>query len=134
MSGKLNLEVLTPEKEAVKQEVDAVYLQGALGRLGILPQHTALISTLDFGLLEITAGGQSEEMLCGKGMVEVTEDRVTVLVSSAERQADIDVDRAKAAMDRAKQRRDSKEEHIDTIKAEAALYRAVERLRFTGHM
>lgn len=132
MSGQLKLEVLTPEKEAVKQEVDAVYLQSALGRLGILPQHTALISTLEFGTMEIITGGQTEEILCGSGLVEVTEDRVTVLVRSAERKDEIDVERAKEAQKRAKQQRDSKEDFdLEIVKEE--LNRADKRLEFAGH-
>ncbi|MDJ0836785.1 MAG: F0F1 ATP synthase subunit epsilon [Acidobacteriota bacterium] len=131
--NKLTLEVLTPEKEAVNRQVDSVYLQGTLGRLGILPEHTTLISTLDFGVLELNDGGVREEMLCGTGLVEVADNRVTVLVRSAEAKGDIDVERAKQAMDRARQRRDSKAEDIDMLRAEASLARAVERLRFSGH-
>ena len=127
--SKLNLEVLTPEKTAVNREVDAVYLEGEQGRLGILPGHTMLIAKLAFGVMEVHDAGR-EELLCGAGLVEVNDDRVTVLVRSAESQHEIDIDRAKRAMVRAKQRRDAKDDDIDMTRAEAALYRAVERLKF----
>ena len=95
----LKLEILTPEKRAADVEVQSVYLQGSGGRLGILPGHTTLISNLDFGILEMETGkGSGESILCGSGLVEVAKDRVTVLVRSAERSDDIDVDRAKAAL------------------------------------
>ncbi len=132
--SKLHLEVLTPEKQTINREVDAVYLQGSLGRLGILPEHTTLISKLDVGTLQLVSGATKEEYLCGSGLVEVQENRVTVLVGSSESKVDIDIERAKRSHDRAKERRDSKEEEIDMMRAEAALLRAVERLRFTGHM
>jgi F-type H+-transporting ATPase subunit epsilon len=132
--SKLNLEVLTPEKAAVNREVDGVYLQGSEGRLGILPGHTMLISNLDFGVLEIREGSDREELLCGAGLVEVNEDRVTVLVRSAETREDVNVERAQRARDRAKQRRDAKDDGINLARCELALYRAIERLKFTGQM
>lgn len=128
------LEVLTPEKQAFKSEVDSVYLQGSQGRLGILPMHTALIARLDFGMMTFAHGGKEENMLCGSGLVEVQDDKVTVLVKSAEMKNEIDIDRAKQAMARAKSRRDSKDNDINMIRAEASLYRAVQRLKFTGHI
>jgi len=130
MSNKLKLEVLTPEAEALNTEVDAVYLQGALGRLGILPEHTTLISKLDFGVMELLGPSGKQLLLCGGGLVEVRGDQVTVLVSSAERREDIDVNRAKAAGDRARQRRHSKDESMNMDRAEMALLRSIERLRF----
>jgi len=129
---KLKLEVLTPEHAAVDREVDGVYLQGSEGRLGILPGHTMLIAKLDFGVMEVHTGKNREELLCGAGLVEVNEDRVTVLVRSAETRDEIDIDRAQRARDRAKQRRDSKDDEIDLTRCELALYRSIERLKFTG--
>ncbi len=130
----LQLEVLTPDKRAIETETSSVYLQGSEGRLGILPQHTALIARLDFGNLEYQTQEGTQTVLVGSGIVEVLNDRVTVLVKSAERKPEIDVDRAKQALSRAKSRRDSKDKDVDVLRAEAALYRAVQRLRFTGHM
>lgn len=132
MTETMKLEVLTPEKLVLSKEVRSVNLQGSLGRLGILPQHTALITTLDFGRMAFEEKGSTVEMLCGDGIAEVMGDRVTVLVRSAELARDIDVERAKAALSRAKSRRDSKDKDIDVAQAEAALYRALERLKFVG--
>ena len=132
--NKLNLEVLTPERAVVDQSVDAVYLQGSQGRLGILPGHTMLIAKMSFGVLELSESGDRGELLCGEGLVEVDDNRVTILVNSAERREEIDVERAQRALDRAKQRRDSKDADIDMDKAETALNRAVERLKFTGRL
>ena len=130
----LKLEVLTPEKEALSREVHSVYLEGSQGRLGILPGHTTLISKLSFGILEYETSRGKTTLLCGGGLVEVHEDRVVVLVRSAEDTDEIDVDRAKAALNRAKSRRDSKDAEVDMTRAEAALQRSLERLRFKGTM
>ena len=132
--SSLHLEVLTPEKRAIDTQTESVYLQGSEGRLGIMPQHTALIARLDFGSLEYQSAGKTKTVLAGSGIVEVHNDRVTVLVKSAESKDEIDVERAKQALSRAKSRRDSKDRDVDMLRAEAALYRAVQRLKFTGAM
>lgn len=129
---ELKLQVLTPEKEAINAIVDSVYLEGSQGRLGILPGHTTLIANLSFGILELDTGSGAEQVLCGAGLVEVSNDTVTVLVRSAERGTDIDVERAKAALNRARSRRDSNDKDVDMIRAEAALLRALQRLQFAG--
>lgn len=134
MSDTIRLEVLTPDKQTLSEEVISVNLQGSLGRLGILPHHTALIATLDFGQMTFEEEGKTAEMLCGKGIVEVVGDRVTVLVRSAELARDIDVERAKNSLSRAKSRRDSKDKDVNMVRAEAALYRALQRLKFVGEL
>ena len=130
----LKLEVLTPEKQALSEEVSAVYMEGSQGRFGVLPMHTALIARLDFGQMEYTVGKNTHTLLCGSGLVEVSDETVTVLVKSAEAKDDIDIDRAKHAMARAKSRRDSKDNEIDMTRAEAALHRALHRLKYVGKM
>ena len=131
---QLHLEVLTPEKMALESEVSSVSVQGREGRLGILPRHTALISLLNFGVLEYEKDGARHKVLCGEGMVETVDNRITVLVRSAEVLDHIDITRAKGALERAKSRVHSRDKDLDSIRAEAALYRAVERLRFTKHL
>ena len=134
MSDNLLLEILTPEKQTLKGEASSVYVQGSEGRLGILPMHTSLIARLDFGQLDYEMDGQAQRLLCGTGIVEVHDNHVTVLVRSAERLEEIDVERAKQAMSRAKSRRDSKDNDIDMVRAEAALFRAVQRLKYVGKL
>lgn len=132
--SSLKLEVMTPEKVAVDSQVLSVYLQGSQGRFGILPQHTALISQLDFGVMELETKAGKQHLLCGKGLVEVSNNKVTVLVRSAEQSDDVDVARAKAALTRAKSRRDSNDRDVDMMRTELALYRAIQRLNFTGKL
>lgn len=129
--NSLNLEILTPERKVLDLQVARVNLQGSMGRLGILPDHTPLIAKLDFGTLEYTQGHKNEEVLCGEGLVEVNDNKVTVVVRSAESASKIDVERAKSAYERAKSRLHSKDEGFDLERAENALKRANERLKFT---
>lgn len=128
--SKLKLEILTPEKKFLDLSVDSVTLQGSEGRLGILPEHTALIAKLDFGVLTYTKGSQTDDVLCGEGMVEVSDNNVTVVVRSAESVQNIDGERAKRAYERAKSWIHSKANDLDAERAEKALKRATERIRF----
>lgn len=128
--SSMQLEILTPEERALEAQVESVYLEGTLGRLGILPNHTTFVSKTEFGLLEYTEAGKKHHMLCGNGLVEVEDNRVTVLVRSAEDADAIDVERAKRALERAKSRLHSKDRDVNMIRAEAALARAINRLRF----
>lgn len=131
MNETMELEVLTPESQALSAQVTSVTLQGSEGQLGILPQHTALISKLAVGVLSYQSNG-AHELLCGSGLVEIHGNRVTVLVRSAETKEQIDVERAKESLSRAKSRRDSGDKDIDMARAEAAQTRAQHRLRFVG--
>jgi F-type H+-transporting ATPase subunit epsilon len=130
----MQIEILTPERRALQAEVRSVNLQGAAGRMGILPRHTALIAKLDFGMLEYESADGKHGMLCGQGMVEVSDDKVTILARSAESADQVDADRAKQALARAKSRINSKDSDVDIERAEAALKRALYRLRFIDHL
>ncbi|CAM2066618.1 F0F1 ATP synthase subunit epsilon [Sulfidibacter corallicola] len=130
----MELQVLTPEKKALEEDVASVYLQGSQGRLGILPQHTSFLSKLDFGVLEYEKDGSKKQLLCGSGLIEVMENKVIVLVRSAETPDDVDVERAKDALQRAKSRLGSKDKDVDLDRAHEAQLRAIQRLKFLGKL
>ncbi|PIE91074.1 MAG: ATP synthase F1 subunit epsilon [Acidobacteria bacterium] len=128
----LKLEILTPEKAVLNEEAMQVELQGEYGRLGILPEHTSLIAKLDFGILEYTkADKEIKKILCGKGVLEINNNHIMVLVDSAEDPENIDVNRAEEAKKRAEERLKSKDSKIDTYRAELALKRAIQRIQFS---
>ncbi len=129
--GKLQLEVVTPEKVMVSQEVEIVVAPGSLGEFGILEGHVPFLSGIVPGELRYTAGGQTERFVVTTGFTEVSENRVSVLVDAAERPAEIDVERARKAMERAKERlaKQTSAEDVDFARAEAALKRAIVRIR-----
>lgn len=127
----ISLEILTPEKLALKSEVGSVEVQGEFGRIGILPEHTALISKLGFGALEYQIDSQKETLICGYGILEVLDNHVTVLVDSCEHPDEIDKNRAEAAKKRAERRLIEKEESIDLNRASLALHRAIKRIQYS---
>jgi F-type H+-transporting ATPase subunit epsilon len=101
MAEQIQLEVVTPERRVLSESVEAVYVPGAGGELGILPGHTPLISQLQTGVLSYTQGGASHRLHVSGGFVEVNSDRVSVLAEVAERPEEIDASRARLARERA---------------------------------
>ena len=97
----LSLEIITPEKTVVKDEVDVVEATGAEGEFGIMPGHTQFLTTLKIGEIRYKKGNETVYLSSSGGFAEVVDDKVTLLVDTAERSHEIDVDRAKRAMERA---------------------------------
>jgi len=132
MADKLNLEVITPEKMALREEVDEVVVPGLNGELGILPAHTPLISQLKTGILSYRQGAQSRQMHVSGGFVEVASDRISVLSDVAEKPEEIDLERAQRAKERAERRLASRGEDVDFPRAELKLQRAMIRIQLGG--
>ncbi len=133
MAENIKLEIVTPEKSVVSEEAQIVVAPGTLGEFGVLSGHTPFLSTLNVGSLRYTdANGEERFVFINSGFAEALPDKVTVLAESAERRRDIDVDRAKAAMDRAQKRLDGVDEGMDVFRAKIALMRAISRLKITG--
>ncbi|GMV50380.1 MAG: ATP synthase epsilon chain [Nitrospirae bacterium] len=104
MAGKILLEVVTPEKLLLSQEVDEVVAPGSEGDFGVLPGHCHFLSTLRIGELRYKTQETWRYMSILWGYVEVTPARVTVMAEIAEKAEDIDVDRAQKAVEKAEQR------------------------------
>ena len=115
----------------VSQEVDMVVAPGVLGEFGVLEGHVPFLSGIVPGELHYTSGTQTESFVVSGGFAEVSNDRVSVLVDSAEKAHEIDVERARSAMERAKARLEKGRdvEDIDFTRAEAALKRAIIRIK-----
>jgi F-type H+-transporting ATPase subunit epsilon len=101
---KLTLEIVTPDRALLREEVDEVVLPGSQGEFGVLPGHTPLLSTLKIGELWYRQGPERHYLAIAFGFVEVLPDRVTVLAQVGERAQEIDVQRAERAKQRAEQR------------------------------
>jgi len=101
---KIQLEIVTPDKSVVREDVDEVELPGSEGYFGVLPGHTPLLATLQVGEMWYRTGAEKHYLALAFGFVEVLPDRVTVLAQLAERAQDIDVARAEAAKRRAEER------------------------------
>jgi F-type H+-transporting ATPase subunit epsilon len=127
----IELVVVTPEKQLLRQSVAEVQLPGAEGYLGILPGHAPLMTELGIGELSYhdPTGKESGPLAIIRGFAEVLPDRVTVLAETAEFAAEIDLARAEAAKARAEQRLTSGDPNIDWDRVGVALQRALIRIQ-----
>jgi len=136
MAGNIMLEVVTPEKSVVNEEARIVMAPGVLGEFGVLVGHTPFMTALKLGTIRYTdAKGDERCVFVSGGFAEALPNKVTVLAESAERRCDIDLERAKEAMERAQKRlsEDQKKEEIDYTRAKASLERAIERIKLAGN-
>ena len=134
MADNIRLEVVTPEKIVVSKDVQIVASPGSLGEFGVLVGHTPFLTILKTGIIRYTdAGGTENYVFVSGGFAEALPEKVTILAESAERREDIDLERAKAAMDRAEKRlaEERSREDIDFLRAKSALERAIVRIRLT---
>jgi len=133
MAEKLRLELVTPYKRVLSEEVDEITAPGAIGEFGVLPGHTPLLTTLRIGELTYKQGNQTFHVALNWGYIEVEEDTVTVLVETAETADQIDLERAKAALGRAQDAlKTLTPEDKDFKVMECALERAIIRVQVAG--
>lgn len=132
MADKIQLEVITPEKVALREVVDEVVVPGVGGEFGILPDHTPLISQVQTGVLTYRLGTEKLQMHVSGGFVEVLPDRVSVLADVAERPEEINVERAQRARERAEKRLAANSDDIDINRAQLKLLRAQTRIQLGG--
>jgi len=119
------LEIVTAEQVVYSGEVEAVVLPGVSGELGILPHHAPFLTFLKPGELRIVVKGDEEEFIAVTGgFLEVLENHVRVLADTAERLEEIDLERAEAAMVRAKERISADPSNLDMERSLASIRRA----------
>lgn len=133
MAEKMKLEIVTPYKKVVDIEVDEVTATGKLGEFGVLPGHAPFLTSLKIGELVYKYDGKIEHMALNWGYFEIKDDKIIVLVETAEAAEEIDVDRAKAAQGRAEEKLKHLTPEDKQFKVyEAALERAVIRMQVAG--
>ena len=137
MAENIKLEVVTPERAVVDEDVQMVVAPGALGEFGVMAGHTTFLTTLKVGTIRYTdASGKERYVFVSGGFAEALPDKVTILAESAERRKNIDLARAKDALQRAEKRlaEDRSKEDIDHIRAKLALERALQRIKLLGSL
>ncbi|MCL1816230.1 MAG: ATP synthase F1 subunit epsilon [Clostridiales bacterium] len=110
--------------------INSLTAPASLGSMGVLHDHAPLLTTLDTGILCYTKANQASQLIAvASGLMEVNNNHVLVLVQAAEKAEDIDLERANAALTRAKERLASHKSEIDVHRAEASVSRAMNRIR-----
>lgn len=128
MSNVLSLEVVTPERVLFKGETTSLIVPATEGYLGVLFNHAPLITGLKSGIIKYRQGESFKVLAISNGFMEVAHNVATILVDTAEKPEDIDVERANAAKERAERRLHEHQPGIDVHRAELALHRALARI------
>jgi F-type H+-transporting ATPase subunit epsilon len=129
MASKIRLELVTPERLLVSDEVDEVIAPGYEGEFGVLPEHTQYLAILSAGVLRYRKGDEVRKVAVGSGFAEVTSDQVVILADVAEKAEEIDVDRARQARSRAEAAlQDPSVDDASYRRMSSALQRAIARL------
>jgi F-type H+-transporting ATPase subunit epsilon len=129
--AQIHLEVVTPTGPVISEDVDIVTAPGFGGEFGVLANHAPFLSTVKIGSLSYTKDKHTKYLMVSGGFTEVSNNKITFLVESAEFGNDIDVDRAIKAKERAEKRLAQaiqQSEKINRARAEAALQRALARI------
>lgn len=125
----LTVSVVTPDGPVMEDEqYEMVVCKAEDGELGILPNHIPLVAPLTISAVRLKKANKADKLAITGGMVEVRPDKVTILAQSAEKPGDIDIERAKAAKERAERRLQAQQDNIDYHRADLALKRAMNRL------
>ncbi len=131
MAG-LHLTIVTAERTLLSEDgIELVSAPGVKGRLGILPSHTPLLTTLEPGDLYFRRGSEEVHVAVSGGFLQVDENRVVVLADTAERADEIEEARAEEARRRAEAllRQREKLSREELLRAEASLRKAIVRLK-----
>ncbi|CAN5782388.1 F0F1 ATP synthase subunit epsilon [soil metagenome] len=131
---QIDLQIVTPERLIVQEQVDEVEIPGSEGYFGVLPGHTPLLASLAVGELWYRKGQDKTYLSVAFGFAEVLPDRVTILARLAERAEDIDVDRAEAAVKRAQERITAPANDMDYERARTALMKSMMRLQVSSRV
>jgi F-type H+-transporting ATPase subunit epsilon len=123
------LEIATPERLLIREQVSEAQIPARQGELGVRPEHAPLIAELGTGVLTYLADGRRREMVVCGGVVEVLPDRTRVLADVAEHADEVDANRATEAQRRASERLTRPELGLDVARALNALHRAQARLQ-----
>ena len=126
---KLHLKITTHEKIIFDSDVDEIYLKGTKGEFGILPGHIPFMSALDIGIAKVITKGQTERFTIMGGIFQLQGNEALILTQVAENAEEIDVERAKEAEKRARERLEEGPEGANVQRAEVALARAIARLK-----
>ncbi len=126
--NKVKLQIITPGKKFFEDEVQLVVVKGVEGSIGIMYDHEPFVTPLGIGPIKILVDNKIKHAAISQGYVEVMEEKIVILADTAEWPEDIDISRAERAKERAEKRLEKKENHMELLRAEIALKKAINRI------
>jgi F-type H+-transporting ATPase subunit epsilon len=130
----IELQIVTPDRLLLREQVDEVEIPGSQGYFGVLPGHTPLLASLAVGELWYRKGQEKTYLSIAFGFAEVLPDRVSILARLAERAEEIDPERAEASRARAQERLAHQKSDIDYERARTALLKSMARLAVSSRV
>ena len=129
---RIRLELVTPVRKVLREEVQEVVLPGSEGYFGVLPGHAPLLSMVEIGEVMYRKGIEKHYLAISGGFVEVLSESVSVLVETAEMAEEIDLDRARSSLNRAEYRLRKPPADLNFQRSRASLQKALIRIRISG--
>src|SRR6056297_1249642 len=126
--NKVKLQIITPGKKFFEDEVQLVVVKGVEGSIGIMYDHEPFVTPLGIGPIKILSDNKIKHAAVSHGYVEVMEEKIVILADTAEWPEEIEISRAEKAKKRAEKRLNKKENHMELLKAEIALKKAINRI------
>lgn len=133
MEKSLHLEIVTPDRLVLSEEVDYVGAPGYEGEFGVLPNHIPFLTSLQIGSLHYKQDGKTHYAFVAGGFAEVSGNKVTILAEVAEKAEEVDYERARKAKERAEARLAQRQEKVDYARVQASLQKALARMRVGEH-
>lgn len=127
--SELYLEIISPSRQVFSGEIRSITVPGSKGRFQVLKNHAPIISTFEIGMIKVDLPDKPKYYATAGGTIEVLNNKILVLADSIESSDEIDLDRALRAKERAEKRLAEKSPDIDTARAQAALTRALNRIK-----
>lgn len=127
--SELFLEIISPSRQVFSGEIKSITVPGTKGRFQVLKNHAPIISTFEIGMIRVDLKDKPKYFATAGGTIEVLNNKVLVLADSIESVDEIDLDRALKAKERAEKRLSEKKPDIDVERAQAALARALNRIK-----
>lgn len=131
MANTFYIEIITPERAFFTGDVEEIILKTPEGEMGVLKDHMPMIVAVAIGPIRILKDGKWLEAVLSEGFMEIVKNKTVILADTAEWPNEIDINRAKAAEERARERLQSKLSNMEYIQSQAALQRALSRLKVT---
>jgi F-type H+-transporting ATPase subunit epsilon len=132
MPGTFYLDIVVPDRKFFSGDVQEIIVKTPGGEIGILKGHMPMVVAISIGSIKIKKDDVWTEAFLSEGFLEVMQDKATILADTAEWPEEIDINRAKAAEERARERLHSKLGNVEHMSSQAALQRAISRLKVSG--
>lgn len=129
MANTFYIEIITPARTFYTGDVEMIILETPEGEMGVLKDHMPMIVAVAIGPVRILKDGEWLEAVLSEGFMEIMKDKTVILVDTAEWPNEIDINRAKAAEERARERLQSHLSRMEYMQSQAALQRALSRLK-----